>query len=62
MGELGATIMVYPPTWKTLPVSIFGLSDRGQTLSAAALTTVLLAVTLVVLAGVSRIRTRAAVR
>ncbi len=62
MGELGATIMVYPPTWKTLPVSIFGLSDRGQALSAAALTTTLLVVTLLVLAAVSRLRTRAALR
>ena len=30
MGELGATVMVYPPGWVTLPVAIFGLTDRGD--------------------------------
>ncbi len=60
MGELGATVMVYPATWKTLPVTIFGLSDRGQVFSAAACTTVLLATTLVALTVLGRIRTRAA--
>jgi 2-aminoethylphosphonate transport system permease protein len=62
MGELGATVMVYPATWKTLPVSIFALTDRGQALQAAACTTVLLLVTLVALLGLGRIRGRAAVR
>ncbi|MCV7011938.1 ABC transporter permease [Mycolicibacterium madagascariense] len=62
MGELGATVMVYPATWKTLPVSIFALTDRGQALQAAACTTVLLLVTLVALLGLGRIRGRAALR
>lgn len=62
MGELGATVMVYPATWKTLPVSIFGLSDRGQVFSAAACTAVLLAATLVALVGLGSIRSRAAAR
>ncbi|GAY13303.1 putative ABC transporter, permease protein [Mycobacterium sp. shizuoka-1] len=62
MGELGATVMVYPATWKTLPVTIFGLTDRGQAFQAAAGTTVLLAVTLLVLITVGRLRGRAAVR
>ena len=62
MGELGATIMVYPATWKTLPVTIFGLSDRGQVFSAAACTSVLLAATLIALALLSRIRGKAALR
>ncbi len=62
MGELGATVMVYPATWKTLPVTIFGLTDRGRVFQAAASTTVLLAVTLVVLIGLGRVRGRAAVR
>ena len=62
MGELGATVMVYPATWKTLPVSIFALTDRGQALQAAACTTVLLLGTLVALVGLGRIRGRAAVR
>lgn len=58
MGELGATVMVYPATWKTLPVTIFGLTDRGQVFQAAADTTLLLAVTLVALLVVGRIRRR----
>ncbi|NTY60717.1 ABC transporter permease subunit [Mycolicibacterium sphagni] len=62
MGELGATVMVYPATWKTLPVTIFGLTDRGQAFQAAASTTVLLLLTLLVLIGLGRIRGRAAVR
>lgn len=62
MGELGATVMVYPATWKTLPITIFGLSDRGQVLSAAACTTILLAATLVALTVLGRIRSRATAR
>lgn len=62
MGELGATVMVYPATWKTLPITIFGLTDRGQALQAAASTTVLLLVTLLALLVLGRIRGRAALR
>ncbi|ODU07544.1 MAG: ABC transporter permease [Pseudonocardia sp. SCN 72-86] len=62
MGELGATIMVYPPGWRTLPVTIFALSDRGAALQAAANTVVLLTATLVVSLLVGRIRGRAALR
>lgn len=58
MGELGATIMVYPATWKTLPVAIFGLTDRGQVFQAAANTTLLLLVTLVALLVLGRVRNR----
>jgi 2-aminoethylphosphonate transport system permease protein len=46
MGEVGATIMVYPPDWRTLPVSVFALTDRGRVFLAAAETVVLLAATL----------------
>lgn len=62
MGELGATVMVYPPGWVTLPVGIFGLSDRGDVFEAAALTMILAFATLIVLVGLSRIPTRAEVR
>jgi 2-aminoethylphosphonate transport system permease protein len=62
MGELGATVMVYPATWKTLPVTIFALTDRGQAFQAAACTTILLLVTLIALMGLGRIRGRAALR
>ncbi|WP_336081529.1 ABC transporter permease [Nocardia sp. SSK8] len=62
MGELGATIMVYPATWKTLPVSIFAQTDRGEVFDAAAGTTVLVVVTLVVLVVLGRVRGRVALR
>ena len=51
MGELGATVMVYPPGWVTLPVAIFGLTDRGDIFSGAALTMILVAATLALLVG-----------
>jgi 2-aminoethylphosphonate transport system permease protein len=38
--------MVYPPGWVTPPVAIFGLTDRGDIFSGAALTIILDAVTL----------------
>ena len=62
MGELGATVMVYPPGWVTLPVRIFSLSDRGAIFDAATLTMILGATTLLVLVGLSRVSTRAMVR
>ena len=45
MGELGATAMVYPPGWVTLPVGIFALTDRGEIFLGAALTMLLAAAT-----------------
>lgn len=62
MGELGATIMVYPASWRTLPVTIFTQSDRGELFSAAANTLVLVLVSVVILGLLSRIRSRAQVR
>ena len=59
MGELGATVMVYPPGWVTLPVSIFSLTDRGDIFAGAALTMILVAATLVLLLGLERITARA---
>jgi len=55
MGELGATVMVYPPGWVTLPVAIFSLTDRGEIFNGAALTILLVAVTLALLLGLERI-------
>jgi 2-aminoethylphosphonate transport system permease protein len=55
MGELGATVMVYPPGWVTLPVGIFALTDRGEVAAGAALTVLLAAATLVVLLGLNRL-------
>ena len=46
MGELGATMMIYPPNWATLPVTIFSLTDRGSIANGATLTMILVAATL----------------
>jgi 2-aminoethylphosphonate transport system permease protein len=62
MGELGATVMIYPPGWVTLPVRIFSLSDRGAIFDAATLTVILGIATLLVLIGLSRISNKAALR
>ncbi|WP_030250147.1 ABC transporter permease [Streptomyces violens] len=62
MGELSATMMIYPPDWLPLPVQIFATTDRGALFSGAALAVALMAATLLVLFGVSRIRTRASYR
>jgi 2-aminoethylphosphonate transport system permease protein len=52
MGELGATVMVYPPGWVTLPVAIFSQTDRGDVFTGAALTMVLIVTTLALLVGI----------
>ncbi|HWD77447.1 MAG TPA: ABC transporter permease subunit [Kribbella sp.] len=62
MGEVGATIMIYPASWRTLPVSIFALTDRGQTFVAAAEAVVLLAATVLLVLVLDRLRGRAAER
>ncbi|MBV8915557.1 MAG: ABC transporter permease subunit [Acetobacteraceae bacterium] len=62
MGELGATVMVYPPGWVTLPVGIFSLTDRGEIFEGAALTVLLAAATLAILVGLSQWPTKAAAR
>ena len=53
MGQLGATAMVYPPGWVTMPVSIFALTDRGDVFEGAALTVLLIVATLAMLAILS---------
>jgi 2-aminoethylphosphonate transport system permease protein len=62
MGELGATVMVYPPGWVTLPVGIFGLTDRGEIFAGSALTVSLIIVTLLVLLLLSRLPAKASQR
>ncbi|GAA2928956.1 ABC transporter permease subunit [Streptomyces thioluteus] len=62
MGELSATMMLYPPDWLPLPVKIFGATDRGALFAGAALAVVLMTATLLVLLAVSRVRTRASYR
>jgi 2-aminoethylphosphonate transport system permease protein len=63
MGELGATIMVYPANFETQPVKIFQITDKSADfIAGGAYTTVLLAATVVVLGALSLIRSRAAQR
>lgn len=62
MGELSATMMLYPPDWTPLPVQIFAATDRGSLFTGAAVAVVLMGTTLLVLLGVSKIRTRASYR
>ncbi|HET6355091.1 ABC transporter permease [Streptomyces sp.] len=62
MGELSATMMLYPPDWMLLPVLIFTATDRGSLFTGSALAVVLMGTTLLVLLAVSRIRTKASYR
>ncbi|MER7536494.1 ABC transporter permease subunit [Streptomyces sp. NPDC097704] len=62
MGELSATMMLYPPDWMPLPVLVFTATDRGSLFTGSALAAVLMAATLLALLAVSRIRTRASYR
>lgn len=62
MGELSATMMLYPPDWMPLPVKIFAATDRGSLFIGSAVAVVLMATTLLVLLAVGRVRTRAALR
>ncbi|MBB1202302.1 2-aminoethylphosphonate ABC transport system, membrane component PhnV [Enterobacteriaceae bacterium 89] len=58
MGELGATVMIYPPGWTTLPVTIFSLTDRGNVADGAALTIVLVGITLLLMMKLERLAQR----
>ncbi|MGW3497944.1 ABC transporter permease [Streptomyces sp. NPDC001020] len=62
MGELSATMMLYPPDWTPLPVLIYAATDRGSLFAGSALAVLLMTATLLVLLAVSRIRTKASYR
>ncbi|MEE4546835.1 ABC transporter permease [Streptomyces sp. V4-01] len=62
MGELSATMMLYPPDWTPLPVQIYATTNRGALFTGAALAVVLMLATLAVLLVMGRARTRAAHR
>ncbi|MER7620318.1 ABC transporter permease subunit [Streptomyces sp. NPDC126503] len=62
MGELSATMMLYPPDWLPLPVLVFTATDRGSLFTGSALAVVLMTTTLLVLLAVSRLRTKASYR
>ncbi|GLX37110.1 phosphonate ABC transporter permease [Streptomyces roseochromogenus] len=62
MGELSATMMLYPPDWMPLPVRVFTATDRGSLFGGSAVAVVLMATTVLVLLAVSRVRTRASYR
>ncbi len=57
LGELGATLMVYPPGFATVPIVVIGDVERGFYYKASALSLILLSlslISLVLLAGRSR--------
>ncbi len=60
MGELGATVMVYPPAGSTMHRWRSLGSRREATFSGAALTMILVAVTLALLIGLERTPFRSA--
>lgn len=62
MGELSATMMLYPPDWMPLPVQIYATTDRGALFTGSAIAVVLMAASLLVLLAVARLRTKAAYR
>ncbi|MGW3145950.1 ABC transporter permease [Streptomyces sp. NPDC001177] len=62
MGELSATMMLYPPDWTPLPVLIYAATDRGALFTGSAVAVVLMASTLLALFAVSRVRTKASYR
>ncbi|AZP18087.1 ABC transporter permease subunit [Streptomyces aquilus] len=62
MGELSATMMLYPPGWTPLPVLIYAATDRGALFAGSALAVVLMTATLLVLLAVSRVRARSTYR
>ncbi|WP_343666994.1 2-aminoethylphosphonate ABC transport system, membrane component PhnV [Paraburkholderia tropica] len=49
LGELGATLTVYPPGFQTVPIVVVGAVERGYYLPASALSLVLLIVSLAAL-------------
>lgn len=62
MGELAATVMIYPADWMTMPVRIFAYTDRGNVFEGSAMAVMLVLFTFVMLLITSRIRTKAAFR
>jgi len=58
IGELGATLMVYPPGFSTVTLAIYALALRGFYYQAAALSVVMLAVSFAALLLLSQLRTR----
>ena len=58
LGELGATMMLYPPGWATLPVSIFSLTDRGNISDGSALTIELVSITLLLMMKLEKVAKR----
>ena len=49
MGELGATLIVYPPGFATVPIVVVGQVERGYYLPASALSLILLLLALMAL-------------
>ncbi|WP_340557775.1 ABC transporter permease [Streptomyces sp. GSL17-111] len=62
MGELSATMMLYPPDWLPLPVAIYAATNRGLVFIGSAQAVLLMTTTLVVLLLLNRLRNRASYR
>jgi 2-aminoethylphosphonate transport system permease protein len=60
LGELGATLTVYPPGFATVPIVVVGQVERGYYLPASALSLVLLLVSLTALVLIAGRGTRGA--
>ncbi|AAY59274.1 2-aminoethylphosphonate ABC transport system, membrane component PhnV [Burkholderia mallei] len=53
LGELGATLTVYPPGFATVPIVVIGAVERGYYLPASALSLLLLGASLVALIAIA---------
>lgn len=63
MGELGATIMVYPPAFATQPVAIFQITDKSADfITGGAYAVVLMTATVITLILMSLVKSKASYR
>jgi len=56
LGELGVTMMVYPPGFATVPIEVIGKVNRGFYYEASALALILLCLSLVILMAIAYVR------
>lgn len=56
LGELGVTMMVYPPGFATVPIDVINKVDRGFYYDASAIALILLAISLTVLTLIAYLR------
>lgn len=56
LGELGVTMMVYPPGFATVPIEVIGKVNRGFYYEGSALALILLTISLVMLMAIAFVR------